>query len=82
MTDLLGGQVQVYFGALTSSIEQIRTGRLRALAVTTAMRSEVLPDVPIMGDFLYHFQTGLNRKRHQHFTRKGGAGHSPLNVIR
>src|SRR6516162_6896168 len=42
MTDLLGGQVQVYFGALTTSIEQIRTGRLRALAVTTAMRSEVL----------------------------------------
>jgi tripartite-type tricarboxylate transporter receptor subunit TctC len=52
MTDLLGGQVQVYFGALTTSIEQIRTGRLRALAVTTAMRSEVLPDVPTVGDFL------------------------------
>jgi len=52
MTDLLGGQVQVYFGALTTSIEPIRTGRLRALAVTTAMRSEVLPDVPTVGDFL------------------------------
>ena len=52
MADLLGGQVQVYFGALTTSIEQIRTGRLRALAVTTAMRSEVLPDVPTMGEFL------------------------------
>jgi len=52
MADLLGGQVQVYFGALTTSIEQIRTGRLRALAVTTAMRSEVLPDVPTVGDFL------------------------------
>jgi len=52
MTDLLGGQVQVYFGPLTTSIEQIRTGRLRALAVTTAMRSEVLPDVPTVGDFL------------------------------
>jgi len=52
MTDLLGGQVQVYFGALTTSIEPIRTGRLRALAVTTAVRSEVLPDVPTMGEFL------------------------------
>jgi len=52
MTDLLGGQVQVYFGTPTTSIEQIRTGRLRALAVTTAVRSEVLPDVPTMGDFL------------------------------
>ena len=52
MTDLLGGQVQVYFGTPTTSIEQIRTGRLRALAVTTAVRSEVLPDVPTMGEFL------------------------------
>jgi tripartite-type tricarboxylate transporter receptor subunit TctC len=40
-TDLIGGQVQVIFGALTSSIEYIKTGRLRALAVTTAKRSEV-----------------------------------------
>ena len=52
MTDLLGGQVQVYFGTPTTSIEQIRTGRLRALAVTTAVRSEVPPDVPTVGDFL------------------------------
>jgi len=46
MTDLLGGQVQVYFGTISESIEYIRTGRLRALAVTTAMRSDVLPDIP------------------------------------
>jgi tripartite-type tricarboxylate transporter receptor subunit TctC len=50
ITDLLGGQVQVYFGTLSGSIEYIRTGRLRALAVTTATRSEMLPDVPTVGE--------------------------------
>jgi tripartite-type tricarboxylate transporter receptor subunit TctC len=49
---LLGGQVQVMFNAISSSIAFIRTGRLRALAVTTAMRAETLPDVPTMADFL------------------------------
>jgi tripartite-type tricarboxylate transporter receptor subunit TctC len=52
LTDLVGGQVQVLFGALTASIEYIRAGKLRALAVTTATRAEVLPDVPAMGEFL------------------------------
>jgi tripartite-type tricarboxylate transporter receptor subunit TctC len=52
LTDLLGGQVQVYFGPMPSSIEYIRTGRLRALAVTTATRSETMPDLPAIGDFL------------------------------
>jgi tripartite-type tricarboxylate transporter receptor subunit TctC len=51
-TDLLGGQVQVMFDPIISSIEQIRAGRLRALAVTTAIRAEVLPDIPIMADFV------------------------------
>ena len=51
LTDLLGGQVQVKFGPLSASIEYIRTGKLRALAVTTATRSEVLPDIPTVGDF-------------------------------
>ena len=50
ITDLLGGQVQVYFGTLSGSIEHIRTGKLRALAVTTASRSEMLPDVPTVGE--------------------------------
>jgi tripartite-type tricarboxylate transporter receptor subunit TctC len=49
ITDLLGGQVQVYFGTLSGSIEHIRSGKLRALAVTTAARSEMLPDVPTIG---------------------------------
>ena len=52
LTDLLGGQVQVMFDTMPSSIEHIRAGKLRALAVTTATRSEVLPDVPTVGDFV------------------------------
>ena len=52
MTDLIGGQVQVYFGTVSESIESIRAGRLRALAVTTAARSEVLPDIPALGEFV------------------------------
>jgi tripartite-type tricarboxylate transporter receptor subunit TctC len=52
ITDLLGGQVQVYFGTLSGSIEYIRSGKLRALAVTTATRSEVLPDIPTVGEFV------------------------------
>jgi tripartite-type tricarboxylate transporter receptor subunit TctC len=52
LNDLLGGQVQVMFPATVASIEYIRAGRLRALAVTTAMRSEALPDVPTVGEFV------------------------------
>ena len=52
LTDLIGGQVQVAFDPLPASIEHIRAGKLRALAVTTASRSEVLPDVPTVGEFV------------------------------
>jgi tripartite-type tricarboxylate transporter receptor subunit TctC len=52
LTDMIGGQVQVMFDNAPSSIEHVRTGRLRALAVTTARRSEVLPDLPTVGDFV------------------------------
>jgi tripartite-type tricarboxylate transporter receptor subunit TctC len=52
LTDLLGGQVQVYFPGTVSSIEYIKTGRLRALAVTTATRSDALPDIPTVGEFV------------------------------
>jgi tripartite-type tricarboxylate transporter receptor subunit TctC len=52
LTDLLGGQVQVVFDAVPSSVGHIRANRLRALAVTTAMRSDALPEVPIMSDFV------------------------------
>jgi tripartite-type tricarboxylate transporter receptor subunit TctC len=59
VADLLGGQVQVMFNAISSSIEFVRTGRLRALAVTTAMRAETLPDVPSMADFLPGYEASL-----------------------
>jgi tripartite-type tricarboxylate transporter receptor subunit TctC len=52
VTDLLAGQVQVMFDPIISSIEHIRAGKLRALAVTTATRQEVLPDVPTVSEFL------------------------------
>jgi tripartite-type tricarboxylate transporter receptor subunit TctC len=59
LTDLLGGQVQVYFATTTISIGHVRTGKLRALAVTTAKRSEVLPDIPTVGDFLPGFEASV-----------------------
>jgi tripartite-type tricarboxylate transporter receptor subunit TctC len=52
LTDLIGGQVQVIFSTMPGSIEYIRTGKLRALAVTTAMRAEALPDIPTVGEFV------------------------------
>ena len=52
LTDLLGGQVQVMFDNMASSIEHIRAGKLRPLAVTTTMRSETLPDVPTVSEFV------------------------------
>src|SRR5712691_7303884 len=52
LTDLLGGQVEVLFASLPSSIEYIRAGKLRGLAITSAMRSEALPDVPTVGEFV------------------------------
>jgi len=52
LVDLLGGQVQMMFGNLASSMEYIRAGKLRPLAVTTTMRAEALPDLPTVGDFL------------------------------
>jgi tripartite-type tricarboxylate transporter receptor subunit TctC len=57
LTDLLGGQVQVAFDNLPASLEHIRAGRLRALAVTTAKRSGTLPDVPTLGEFLSGYET-------------------------
>jgi tripartite-type tricarboxylate transporter receptor subunit TctC len=56
LTDLLGAQVQVMFASMPASLQYIRAGKLRALAVTTATRSESLPDVPAVGDFLPGFE--------------------------
>jgi tripartite-type tricarboxylate transporter receptor subunit TctC len=50
--DLLGGQVQVMFDTIPSSIEFIRAGKLRALAVTTSSRYQALPDIPTVGEFV------------------------------
>jgi len=52
LTDLIAGQVQIMFVTIVSPIEYIRAGRLRAIAVTTATRSEALPDIPTVGEFL------------------------------
>ena len=56
LTDLLGGQVQVMFAVLPEVIEQIRAGKLRALAVTTAGPSDALPGVPTVGEFVPGFE--------------------------
>jgi len=52
LTDLLGGQVQLHFGSLLASIEYVKAGRLRALAVTGATRLEVLPGIPTLSEFV------------------------------
>ena len=56
VADLIAGQVQVSFDTMPTSIEHIRAGKLRALAVTTTGRSEALPDLPTVGDFLPGFE--------------------------
>ena len=56
LTGLLGNQVQVYFSPLSAAIEYVRTGKLRALAVTTATRSEALADVPTMSEFVPDYE--------------------------
>jgi tripartite-type tricarboxylate transporter receptor subunit TctC len=67
LTDLLGGQVQVMFDIIASSIEHIRSGKLRALGVTTATRLEALPDVPTVGEFVPGYEaiavTGVGAPR-------------------
>ena len=52
VTDLIGGHVQVIFAPVSESIQQIKAGKLRALAVTTATRLDVLPDLPTVADFV------------------------------
>src|SRR5262249_39053935 len=74
ITDLLGGQVQVYFGTLSGSIEYIRTGRLRALAVTTATRSEMLPDVPTVGEFVPGYEAST-------WSGVGGPKATPAEIV-
>ena len=56
VTDLIAGQVQVYFGTSSASVEHVKTGRLRALAVTSATRSDASPDLPTVGEFVPGFE--------------------------
>ena len=59
LVDLLSGQVQVMFATLSSSIEYVRSGKLRALAVTTATRSDALPDVPTVSEFVPGYEASF-----------------------
>jgi tripartite-type tricarboxylate transporter receptor subunit TctC len=74
LIDLLGGQVEVAFDNLPASIEYIRAGKLRPLAVTTAARSEALPDIPTMGDFLPGFEASA-------WAGVGAAKNTPPEII-
>src|SRR5262249_58286324 len=57
LRDLVGGQIQVMFDTMTECIELVRAGTLRSLAVTTATRSPMLPDLPTIGDFLPGYES-------------------------
>jgi tripartite-type tricarboxylate transporter receptor subunit TctC len=57
LTDMLAGHVQAMFGTMPASIEYVRAGKLRPLAVTSARRSELLPDLPTVGDFVPGYET-------------------------
>jgi tripartite-type tricarboxylate transporter receptor subunit TctC len=74
LVDLLRGQVQVRFGSLTESIQYIKDGKLRALAVTTASRSEVLPDIPTVGEFLPGYDASA-------WTGVGAPRNTPVEII-
>ena len=63
ITALIAGQVQVYFNPLPEPFEQIRAGKLRALGVTTATRSDALPDVPSIGEFVPRYEAAGWRRR-------------------
>ena len=74
MTDLIAGQVQVSFIGLTVAIEHIRSGKLRALEVTTATRSDVLPDIPTVGDFVPGYEASA-------FWGVGAPRNTPAEII-
>ncbi len=74
VTDLLGGQVQVMFNSLPASIEYIKAGTLRALAVTTATRSEPLPGIPAIGEFVPGYEASQ-------WYGVGAPKHTPTEII-
>ena len=73
-SDLLGGQVQVVFTPLPAAIGYIRAGTLRALAVTTARRSDALPDIPTVGDFVPGYEASS-------FYGVGAPKNTPVEII-
>jgi len=74
LTDMIGGQVQVIFDNAASSIEYIRAGKLRALAVTTATRAQVLPDLPTVGEFVAGYEAST-------ITGVGAPRNTPVEII-
>ena len=74
MTDLIAGQVQVSFIGLTVAIEHIRSGKLRALAVAAATRSDVLPDIPTVSDFVPGYEASA-------FWGVGAPRNTPAEII-
>jgi tripartite-type tricarboxylate transporter receptor subunit TctC len=74
LVDLLGGQVQVTFNSLLAAIEYIKTGKLRALAVTTATRSELLPDIPTISEFFPGYESIF-------WTGAGAPKNTPAEII-
>jgi tripartite-type tricarboxylate transporter receptor subunit TctC len=74
LVDLLGGQVQVMFATMSSSIEYVRAGKLRALAVTTATRSPVLPDIPTVAEFVPGYESSF-------WTGVGAPRNTPAEIV-
>jgi len=74
LVDLLSGQVQVMFPTMSSSIEYVRAGKLRALAVTSATRSEALPQTPTVGDFVPGFEA-------TYWTGVGAPKSTPADIV-
>jgi tripartite-type tricarboxylate transporter receptor subunit TctC len=71
---MIEGQAQIMFEPMSASIEPIRSGKLRALAVTTATRSDVLPDIPTMGDFVPDYEASA-------VTGIGAPANTPVEII-
>jgi len=74
LTDLVGGQVQVMFDAISSSVEHIRAGRLRPLGVTTATKADALPEVPVIADVVPGYEVS-------NWFGFGMPSHTPADVV-
>jgi tripartite-type tricarboxylate transporter receptor subunit TctC len=74
LVDLLGGQVQVMFASMSSSIEYVRAGKLRVLAVTTSTQSPVLPDIPTVAEFVPGYEASF-------WTGIGAPRNTPIEIV-